>query len=75
MVVSRAATVVDEIELNATALDLNGKVETQASASGAAGINIPHGTAPTSPVDGDIWTTTAGVFARINGATVQLATV
>jgi hypothetical protein len=75
MVVSRTTTVVDEIELNATTIDLNGKVETQASASGAAGLNIPHGIAPSSPADGDIWTTTAGVFARINGATVQLATV
>jgi hypothetical protein len=71
----RTGTVVDEIELNATTIDLNGKVETQASVSGAAGLSIPHGTAPSSPADGDIWTTTAGVFARINGATVQLATV
>lgn len=31
---------------------------------------LPHGAAPTSPVNGDIWTTTAGLFVRINGATV-----
>jgi hypothetical protein len=26
--------------------------------------------APTSPTNGDVWTTTAGMYARINGATV-----
>jgi hypothetical protein len=31
---------------------------------------VPHGTAPTSPVDGDVWTTTAGLYVRINGVTV-----
>lgn len=41
-----------------------------ASTTGVSSLNIPHGTAPASPVDGAIWTTTAGVFARINGATV-----
>ncbi len=47
-----------------------GLVQTVASATGTAGLNVPHGAAPTSPVNGDIWTTTAGLFARINGATV-----
>lgn len=35
-------------------------------------INLPHGVAPTSPVNGDMWTTTSSVFARINGSTVDL---
>lgn len=43
-----------------------------ASSTTEASINLPHGTAPTTPVDGDFWTTTGGVFARVNGATVQL---
>lgn len=46
-----------------------GKVTTAASAAGNAGIILPHGAAPTSPVNGDLWTTTAGVYARINGVT------
>jgi hypothetical protein len=50
---------------------MTGPLVTVASASGAAGLNIPHGTAPSSPNNGDVWTTTAGLFARINGATVQ----
>jgi hypothetical protein len=48
-----------------------GKVNTVASATGGAGLNVPHGSAPTSPVNGDIWTTTSGLLARINGATRQ----
>lgn len=42
---------------------------TVASASGLAGFNLPHGTLPSSPVNGDMWTTTAGLFVRINGVT------
>jgi hypothetical protein len=41
-----------------------------ASSSGAASLNLPHGTAPTSPADGDVWTTSSGMFVRVNGTTV-----
>ena len=41
-----------------------------AAATGYSSMRLPHGTAPTTPVDGDMWTTTAGLFVRINGATV-----
>lgn len=47
-----------------------GEVVTPASTTGTAGINVPHGTAPTSPVNGDVWTTTAGAYVRVNGTTV-----
>jgi hypothetical protein len=33
-------------------------------------VRLPHGTAPSAPTNGDMWTTTAGLFVRINGATV-----
>jgi hypothetical protein len=33
-------------------------------------LRIPHGSAPASPVDGDIWTTSAGLYVRINGSTI-----
>ena len=46
------------------------KKTTLASATGGAGFNLPHGAAPTSPADGDMWTTTAGVYVQINGSTV-----
>lgn len=43
---------------------------TAASSTGGAGLRVPHGAAPTAPTNGDVWTTTAGMYARINGATV-----
>jgi hypothetical protein len=49
----------------ATTLQLN------APTTGAASINLPHGTAPTSPTDGDCWTTTSALSCRINGSTVS----
>lgn len=41
-----------------------------AGTTAISSLNIPHGAAPTSPVNGDIWTTTAGLYVRINGSTV-----
>jgi hypothetical protein len=43
---------------------------TVASDTTAAGLRVPHGAAPSSPTDGDMWTTTAGLYVRINGSTV-----
>jgi len=43
-------------------------IKTAASAAASAGFNLPHGAAPSAPVNGDMWSTTAGIFARINGA-------
>ena len=45
-------------------------VTTPATASLGAGLVIPPGTAPTSPVNGATWTTNAGLYVRINGTTV-----
>jgi hypothetical protein len=41
-----------------------------AGTTGVSSLRVPHGAAPTAPVDGDIWTTTAGLYVRINGSTV-----
>lgn len=48
---------------------MSGKLNFVASTTNDASINIPHGTAPTTPTDGDIWTTTTSIMARINGNT------
>lgn len=48
----------------------NGTIAMVGAATGYPSANIPHGTAPTSPSNGDMWTTTGGLFVRINGATV-----
>jgi hypothetical protein len=50
-------------------VDSDVSVFAAASASNAS-IRLPHGSAPSSPVNGDTWTTTAGIFVRINGVTV-----
>jgi hypothetical protein len=47
-----------------------GKVTTAAPVVGSSGFNLPPGTAPTPPADGDVWTTTAGMFVRVAGVTV-----
>jgi len=51
-------------------ITLNGLLLTLASATGGAGFRLPHGVAPTTPTNGDMWSTTAGVYARINGTTI-----
>jgi hypothetical protein len=48
----------------------NSTIRALASTTSYSSFRIPHGSAPSSPVDGDIWTTTAGLYVRINGATV-----
>jgi hypothetical protein len=47
-----------------------GRITTAASTTVIAGLNLPAGTAPTSPIDGDLWTTTAGLYVQINGGTI-----
>ncbi|MFA7278904.1 MAG: phage tail protein [Sterolibacterium sp.] len=50
-----------------------GKTSTSASTTTRAGLNVAHGAAPSTPADGDVWTTTAGLFAQVNGATKTVA--
>ena len=47
-----------------------GKITAGASTTSAASFSAPHGTAPASPANGDIWTTSAGIYVQINGVTV-----
>ncbi|HPS40018.1 MAG TPA: hypothetical protein PL124_11430, partial [Candidatus Cloacimonadota bacterium] len=47
---------------------------TPASTSSLSGFRLPHGTAPSSPVNGDLWTTTGGLFVQVNSSTDTLAT-
>lgn len=51
---------------------LLGKLFALASSAARAGMNLGVGPAPTLPVDGDIWNTPAGMFARSNGASFNL---
>jgi hypothetical protein len=43
-----------------------------AATSTAPSLRMPHGTAPATPTDGDVWTTSGGLFARVGGVTGQV---
>ncbi|MGA1373079.1 MAG: hypothetical protein ACO3Z6_15945 [Pseudomonadales bacterium] len=60
-------------KLDDTGGTMTGPLISAASTAANAGFSLPHGTAPTSPADGDVWTTSAGFFVRINGVTQQPA--
>ncbi len=47
-----------------------GIAKTIASTTAGAGLNIPPGVAPTSPNNGDCWTTSLGLYCQIAGSTV-----
>lgn len=44
-----------------------------ASNTARATLRMPHGTAPTTPENGDFWTTTSGAFVHVNGTTYNFA--
>lgn len=62
--------VTDTLAVLGTAQTFTAKQTLVASTATTAGFNLPQGAAPTSPINGDIWTTSGGVFAQIAGATV-----
>lgn len=68
VVFNRAGTAM--LTLDSTGGTFNDTVIGSASSTSRATLRIPHGSAPSSPVNGDMWTTTAGLFVRINGSTV-----
>jgi hypothetical protein len=47
-----------------------GELVAAASATAGAKFRVPHGLTPTTLSDGDVWTTTSGLYVRINGVTV-----
>lgn len=50
---------------------LSGRLVLPASTTASAMLQLPHGVAPAAPVNGEVWTTTAGLAYRINGVTRQ----
>lgn len=59
-------------DFTAAANTYTGKQSLAPSAAGSAGLNLGQGAAPTAPVDGDIWTTSLGMFVRAGGVTQPL---
>lgn len=58
---------------NVGSVAMLGLLQTAASAAVAgAGFRLPHGVAPSTPTNGDVWTTTTGLYAYINGVTYRI---
>lgn len=70
----RIANGADALTIAAALITAAQLLTTKASASGGAGFRLPHGAAPSSPVDGDMWTTSSGLFFRQNGVTKTVTT-
>lgn len=58
--------------LNVSGGVMTGRLITAAPSSTTSGLNLIPGTTPGSPADGDLWFTTSGVFAQVNGSTINL---
>ena len=64
-----------DAKANLAGATFTGAIVTAVPTASAAFLNLPHGTAPTTPNNGDVFTTTTGLFARINGSTLQYAAI
>lgn len=49
---------------------LTGTLIAVAPTTSFSSIRLPHGSAPSSPANGDVWTTTSGIYIQINGSTI-----
>lgn len=58
------------VALNKAGDTMTGPLVLISGTTGRAPLRIPQGSAPTSPVNGDVWTTSAGMFVRINAVTI-----
>lgn len=58
------------IAVNKAGDSMQGLLVTKAASSGGAGFRLPEGISPTSPGNGALWTTTAGLFVQIEGTTI-----
>jgi hypothetical protein len=56
--------------LNIAGGTMLGKLNIMPARATSAGINLGQGVAPTSPMNGDLYQTSLGVFAEVNGAPV-----
>lgn len=60
----------DSTETVLSSMDSRGMYIGPATTTAGASARLPHGTAPTSPVNGDLWSTTSGFYGQVNGSTV-----
>jgi hypothetical protein len=62
----------EKLDVNGNA-KISGKLFLVAGNSSRSSLNIPHGAAPSSPVNGDMWSTTSALYFRLNGTTRTMA--
>jgi hypothetical protein len=60
------------VPMNVAGGTFTGRVATAAPGANTAGFNLTPGSTPAAPANGDLWTTSSGLFARINGATINV---
>lgn len=58
------------VPLNTAGGVLSGRLVTAAPGASTAGLNLFPGSTPGSPANGDLWITSSGFFARVNGTTI-----
>jgi hypothetical protein len=56
--------------MNAAGGVFGGRVVTSAPGASVSGFNLTPGSTPGSPSNGDLWMTSAGFYARVNGVTI-----
>lgn len=59
-----------DAETIAAAWTFASKIQTATPTTATASINLPPGVAPTTPSNGDVWTTVDGLYIRVNGVTL-----
>lgn len=55
--------------LNTAGGIMTGRLVTAPASATTSGFNLPQGSTPASPANGDLWVTSAGLFAQANGVT------
>jgi len=61
-----------KVGLSNSTTTLSDKVQFKASTTALATLNIPSGTAPTTPTDGDMWSDGSNLLVRLGGITYTL---
>lgn len=59
--------------VNGNTISYPGKVFTAPSNTTQSGFNLGVGTVPTSPMNGDLWATSSGIFGYANGTTYEIS--
>lgn len=61
------------VPFNAAGGVLTGRLVTAPPGASTSGFNLTPGSAPASPANGDLWATSVGLYAQINGATIGIS--